>query len=351
MSEFWSDVVHTLSPYVPGEQPRGGSFVKLNTNENPFGPSPATLEAIRAAATDRLRLYPDPESLALRTAIAERFGLEAAEVFVGNGSDEVLAHTFHALLKHGEPLLFPDITYSFYPTYCRLYEIPHRLTPLDANLRLRVEDYVAPRGAIIIANPNAPTGVALPLEDVRRLVTANADRMVVVDEAYVDFGAQSAASLVRDHANLLVVRTFSKSHSLAGMRVGFALGQRHLIEALVRVKDSFNSYPLNMLSQAAALAAWLDKDWTDQCLAKIVANRAELTQALAGLGFDVLPSQANFVFAALPGRAGADLMRLLREEGVLVRHFSAPRIADRLRITIGTADECAALVAALRRRL
>jgi histidinol-phosphate aminotransferase len=351
MSEFWSDVVHTLSPYVPGEQPRGGAFVKLNTNENPFGPSPATLEAIRAAATDRLRLYPDPDSLALRTALGETFGLDAAEVFVGNGSDEVLAHAFHALLKHKEPLLFPDITYSFYPTYCRLYEIPHRLVPLDENLRLRVEDYVAPRGAIIIANPNAPTGVALPLDDVRRLVTANADRMVVVDEAYVDFGAQSAAGLVRDHANLLVVRTFSKSHSLAGMRVGFALGQRHLIEALVRVKDSFNSYPLNMLSQAAALAAWRDKAWTDQCLARIVANRAELTQALAGLGFDVLPSQANFVFAALPGRAGADLMRLLREEGVLVRHFSAPRIADRLRITIGTAEECAALVAALKRRL
>ncbi|MFZ9502731.1 MAG: histidinol-phosphate transaminase [Beijerinckiaceae bacterium] len=351
MSEFWSEVVHKLSPYVPGEQPRAGVFVKLNTNENPYGPSAATLEAIRAAATERLRLYPDPESLALRGAIAQRLGVSAGEVFVGNGSDEVLAHAFHALLKHGEPLLFPDITYSFYPTYCRLYEIAHRTVPLDAELRLRVEDYTGPRGAIVIANPNAPTGVALPLDDVRRLVAANADRVVLVDEAYVDFGAQSAVSLVRDHANLLVVRTFSKSHSLAGMRVGFAIGQPHLIEALVRVKDSFNSYPLNMLSQAAALAAWRDEAWTRACLDKIVASRAQLTAELAAMGFDVLPSQANFVFARLPGRGGAELQALLREEGVLVRHFSAPRIADRLRITIGTAEECAALTGALKRRL
>lgn len=347
MSRFWSPLVHTLTPYVAGEQPRIEGLIKLNTNESPYGPSPRALAAIAAAANDGLRLYPDPTALALREAIAARHGLTPDEVFVGNGSDEVLAHTFQALLNHDEPLLFPDIGYSFYPTYCRLYGIEHREIPLDAEMRVRIEDFVAPCGAIILANPNAPTGIGLPLETIERLVAAHPDRPVVVDEAYVDFGGESAIPLVKAHPNLLVVQTFSKSRGLAGLRVGFAVGSRPLIEALERVKDSFNSYPLDRLAIAGATAAWQDEDWFARHRDLVVASRARLADGLAGLGFEVLPSSANFVFARHGARAGADLAARLRERAVLVRHFAKPRIGDFLRITVGTDAECDRLLAAL----
>ncbi len=348
MSRFWSRIVHTLEPYVPGEQPRVANLLKLNTNESPYGPSPRALEAIGAAASDDLRLYPDPSSLALREAIGASFGLSAGEVFVGNGSDEVLAHVFQGLLNHERPLLFPDITYAFYPTYARLFGIPYETVALDETFRVRVEDYRRPCGAIILPNPNAPTGIALPLPAIRQLLQDHPDQPVVVDEAYVDFGAESAAGLIRDYPNLLVVQTFSKSRSLAGLRVGFALGQRGLIEALERVKDSFNSYPLGRPAQAGALAAWRDRDWFERHTALTVAARDELSVALGGLGFEVLPSHANFLFARHPARAGADLARALRERAILVRHFARPRIADFLRITVGTPAECERLVEALR---
>lgn len=340
MSRFWSSAVHALEPYVAGEQPKIPGLVKLNTNESPYGPSQKVLDAITAASGDRLRLYPDPASTGLREAIAKRFGLTLDEVFVGNGSDEVLAFTFAGLLKHDTPLLYPDITYSFYKTYARLFEVKVEEIPLDDALRVRIADYDRPCGAIILANPNAPTGIALPLSKIEALVASHPDQVVVIDEAYVDFGAESAASLIPRYENLLVVQTFSKSRSLAGLRVGFALGQRPLIEALERMKDSFNSYPVDMLAQAAATAAIEDEAWFDEARGKIIANRDMVTKALEARGFEVLPSSTNFVFARHPAHQGTDLQKGLRERAVLVRHFNKPRISDFLRVTIGTTEEC-----------
>src|SRR5689334_1491400 len=344
MSRFWSPVVKTLSPYVPGEQPKQGGLIKLNTNENPYPPSPRVLVAI-ASATERLRLYPDPRATALREAIAARHGVAADEVFAGNGSDEILAHTFPALLKHDAPLLFPDITYSFYPVYSRLYGVSYEEVPLDADMRLQIAGYRRPCSAILLANPNAPTGIALPRDVIETLLAEHPDQLVVVDEAYVDFGAESAVPLVARYENLLVVQTLSKSRALAGLRVGFAVGQRPLIEALERVKDSFNSYPLDCLAIAGAVAAIEDDGWFQETRRRIMASRESLARALTGLGFEVLPSAANFVFARHPGRSGAELAAGLRERGVLVRHFKRPRIQDFLRITVGTEEECARLVA------
>ncbi|MFI5031415.1 MAG: histidinol-phosphate transaminase [Reyranellales bacterium] len=348
MSRFWSPVVHTLSPYVPGEQPKVGGLIKLNTNENPYGPSPRALAAI-AAATERLRLYPDPGASHLRETIAARYGVAAGEVFVGNGSDEVLAHTFQALLQHDAPLLFPDITYSFYPVYCGLYGIRSEEVPLDKAMRVQLADYRRPGSAILLPNPNAPTGIALSRTEIESLVAEHPDKLVVVDEAYVDFGAESAVPLVARHDNLLVVQTLSKSRALAGLRVGFAIGQRPLIEALERVKDSFNSYPLDCLALAGAAAALEDEAWFQETRGRIVASREALARDLSALGFEVLPSLANFVFARHPRHRGAALAAKLREQNILVRHFRKPRIEDFLRITVGTADECDRLIALLRR--
>lgn len=347
MSRFWSSIVHTLSPYVPGEQPKRDDLIKLNTNENPYPPSPRALEAI-ANAADSLRLYPDPHATALREAIALRYGVDQREVFVGNGSDEVLAHTFQGLLRHDAPLLFPDITYSFYPVYCGLYGVDYAPVPLDEGMRVRIADYRRPCGAVILPNPNAPTGIALSRDEIEALVAEHGDQVVVIDEAYVDFGAESAVPLVSRHDNLLVVQTLSKSRALAGLRVGFAIGQRPLIEALERVKDSFNSYPVDRLALAGAVAAIEDESWLERTQARIVASREALARELSALGFAVLPSMANFVFARHPGHAGAELAAALRERGVLVRHFAKPRIADYLRITIGTEDECRRLLELLR---
>ena len=348
MSRFWSARTHDLVPYVPGEQPRRTGLVKLNTNECPYGPSPRALDAIRAAADDTLRLYPDPHSTRLREALARHHGLDPEQVFVGNGSDEVLAHAFPALLKRDAPLLFPDITYSFYPVYCGLYDVAFERVPLDDGFRVRVEDYRRPAGAIILANPNAPTGIALELSAIERLLAEHGDIPVVIDEAYVDFGADSAVALIRRHPNLLVVHTLSKSRALAGLRVGAAFGQSELIEGLRRVKDSFNSYPLDRLAEAGAAAAVEDEDWFAATRARVMRSRDRLISELGRLGFAVLPSAANFVFASHPQRGGAALAAGLRERGVLVRHFTAPRIADHLRITVGTDDECDALLDALR---
>lgn len=347
-SRFWSPVVHTLTPYVAGEQPSTHNVVKLNTNENPYGPSPRALAAIAEQLNNSLRLYPEPTALSLRTAIAQSHDVDPSEVFVGNGSDEVLAHTFQALLNHDLPLLFPDITYSFYRTYCRLYGVRFDEVPLDDDFRVRIEDYRQPCGAIILPNPNAPTGIAQPLAEIEALVGEHPDQVVVIDEAYVDFGGASAVPLVRKYPNLLVIQTFSKSRSLAGLRIGFAIGQRPLIEALERVKDSFNSYPLGRLGLAGAVAAWEDRDWFERHRDLIVATRHRLTTLLRGLGFDVLPSSANFLFVRHPRRSGADLSVGLRSRSILVRHFPAERIQDFLRISIGTDAECDCLVAALK---
>ncbi len=349
MSRFWSATVHSLQPYVPGEQPKLANLVKLNTNENPYGPSPKALAAMQAEIGSTLRLYPDPESVRLREAIAAFFGdITLEQVFVGNGSDEVLAHAFHALLKHDQPVLFPDVTYSFYPVYCGLYGIAYRTVPLDERFAIDIAGYRPPNGGIIIANPNAPTGRVLTRAQITALLEANPDSVVVIDEAYIDFGGETVVPLVQHHANLLVVQTFSKSRSLAGLRVGFAIGQPELIEALNRVKNSFNSYPLDRLAIAGAAAAIEDREWFDQTRHAVIRSRAWLTAELETLGFTVLPSSANFVFARHPGRDAAQLAQALRERSIVVRHFRQPRIEQFLRITVGTDEQCAALITALR---
>jgi len=349
MSRFWSSAVRALQPYVPGEQPKLANLVKLNTNENPYGPSPKALAAMKGELGDTLRLYPDPESIRLRTAIADFFSdITLQQVFVGNGSDEVLAHVFLALLKQDRPILFPDITYSFYPVYCKLYGVDYRCVPLDDNFALRVADYAQPNGGIIIANPNAPTGRTLPLADIEALLKANPDSIVVVDEAYIDFGGESAVPLVNRHANLLVVQTLSKSRSLAGLRVGFAIGYPELIDGLNRVKNSFNSYPLDRLAIAGATAAIEDREWFDRTRQAVIRTRATLTKDLEMLGFEVLPSAANFVFARHPRHDAEKSALALRQRGIIVRHFRQPRIEQFLRITVGTDEQCATLITALK---
>jgi histidinol-phosphate aminotransferase len=345
MNPFWSQIARELSPYVPGEQPRIANLVKLNTNESPFGPSQLALESMRAAAADALRLYPDPEATELRETLAARHGVNPEQVFVGNGSDEVLAHAFVALLKQPKPLLFPDVTYSFYPVWAQLFGLACETVPLDDGMRVRVEDYRREAGSIVIANPNAPTGVALPRAEIAQLLEDRPDIPVLIDEAYVDFGGESAVPLIADHPNLLVVQTMSKSRALAGLRVGYALGDVGLIEALRRVKDSFNSYPLGRVAQAGATASLRDEAYFRESCARIAAREA-MTRELTKLGLIVLPSSANFVFARHPARGGSEFAAALREHAVLVRHFNQPRTAPYLRITVGTEDDTRRLIAA-----
>ncbi len=357
MSQYWSPLVHRLTPYVPGEQPKLADLVKLNTNENPYPPSPrvmAAIEAELAADAGSLRLYPDPNADTLRSAIAGHFSseaIEASQIFVGNGSDEVLAHAFMGLLCHDKPVLLPDISYSFYPVYCGLYGIEHHSIPLGEHFEIRVDDYRRENGGIIIANPNAPTAQLLPLAEIERLVAMNPNSPVIVDEAYIDFAGEqipTAIALINRYPNLLVIRTLSKSHALAGLRVGYAVGQRDLIEALERIKNSFNSYPLDRLALAGATAAMRDKAYLEETRRAVMNSREELIRELRALGFDVLPSAANFIFARHPQRDAAQLAAALREQRIIVRHFKLPRIDQHLRISIGTDAQCRALIDALK---
>ncbi|MBQ0722479.1 MAG: histidinol-phosphate transaminase [Paraperlucidibaca sp.] len=352
MSRFWSARVRELVPYVPGEQPKISNLIKLNTNEHPFGPSPKAIAAMQAALNDDLRLYPDPNADALRQTISDYYDLAAqggdpSWVFVGNGSDEVLAHAFHGLFQHDKPLLFPDISYSFYPVYAQLYDIAYETVPLTDSFAINPADYSRPNGGVIFPNPNAPTGCVLALDAIEQILQANRDVVVLVDEAYIDFGGDSAVALVGRYDNLLITQTLSKSRALAGLRVGLAIGQPHLIEALERIKNSFNSYPLGRVALAGAQAAFEDKAYFDSMQQMVIIQRDSLTAKLERLGFDVLPSGANFVFAQHPKHGGADLAQALRERAVVVRHFNKPRIDNFLRITAGTPDQHAALIDAL----
>lgn len=347
MSKFWSPFVKSLVPYVPGEQPKLTKLVKLNTNENPYGPSPKALEAMRGELGENLRLYPDPNSDLLKQAVARYYGVQPNQVFLGNGSDEVLAHIFHGLFQHDAPLLFPDISYSFYPVYCGLYGIKSAPVALDAQFQIRVEDYRQPNAGIIFPNPNAPTGCLLALDAIEQLLKLNTESVVVVDEAYIDFGGQTAISLVDRYPNLLVTQTLSKSRSLAGLRVGLAVGHPDLIEALERIKNSFNSYPLDRIAIVGATAAFEDRAYFEETCNKVIASREKLVAELAARGFDVLPSAANFIFARHPQKDAAGIAAALREQGVIVRHFKLPRIDQFLRISIGTEEQNQALLDAL----
>jgi histidinol-phosphate aminotransferase len=347
VSRFWSPFVASLVPYVPGEQPKLDNLVKLNTNENPYGPSPKAIAAIRAVPDDSLRLYPAPDADALKSSIAAYYGVQSDQVFVGNGSDEVLAHVFHGLFQHGRPLLFPDISYSFYPVYCGLYGIESHRVPLTDDFRIDVADFNLANGGIIFPNPNAPTGIALGLDAIERLLQVNVDSVVVVDEAYIDFGGETAISLVDRYPNLLVTQSLSKSRSLAGLRVGLAVGHADLIEALERIKNSFNSYPLDRLALAGAEAAFNDREYFEATRQKVIHSRESLAARLQKMGFEVLPSAANFVFVRHPEHDAALLAKGLREQRVIVRHFAKPRIDQFLRITVGTEEQNLKLTDAL----
>ena len=351
MSRFWSPVVQTLTPYIPGEQPQMKRLVKLNTNESPYGPSPKALAAIDSQNTADLRLYPDPEGTALKQAIATLHNLDPKQVFLGNGSDEVLAHIFAGLLKQNKPIHFPDITYSFYPVYCKLFGIEYQTIPLNEEFEINLSDYKSPNGGVIFPNPNAPTGRSIPRSEIEALLARNKDSVVVVDEAYVDYGTESCIPLLQGDncpENLLVVHTLSKSRALAGLRVGFAVGHPDLIEGLERVKNSFNSYPLGRLAQAGAIAAIEDQAHLEATSAKVIQTRNRLIEQLNALGFKTLPSTANFIFTRHPLHAGAKIYQALRDRGIIVRHFKSPRIEAFLRITIGTDEQSDELITALK---
>jgi histidinol-phosphate aminotransferase len=348
---FWSPEVRELEPYVPGEQPKIQNLLKLNTNENPYPPSPKVVEAVQAVLThqaDALRLYPDPDATALNHAIAKQQNIDVSQVFVGNGSDEVLAHIFKAFFLQDEPILYPDITYSFYPVYSQFFGTKTKEIPLNDNFEVEVKDYVQPNGGIIITNPNAPTSIALGLAEIEQILKANPDRVVVIDEAYVDFGAESAVSLVNRYENLVVCQTTSKSRSLAGLRVGFAIAQSHLIAALEAVKNSFNSYPIDRFAIAAAVASFEDQTYFEEQCQKVISSREKLVDELTALGFKVLPSKANFIFASHPSHDAGQLAQQLREQGIIVRYFNKPRINQFLRITVGTDEQNERLVKTLK---
>ena len=349
MSKYWSDIVSRLTPYTPGEQPKDKILLKLNTNENPYSPSTKVLDAIKLSVKESLRLYPDPESDDLKETISNYYNLSKANIFVGNGSDEILAFIFQALLKKEDPVLFPDITYSFYPAYCSLYGIKYKRIPLDKELNINLEEYLINNGGIIFPNPNAPTGIPKKLVDIENLLKLNQGSVVVVDEAYVDFGTESAVKLVNQYKNLVITQSFSKSRSLAGIRLGCAFANEDLIEALNRVKNSFNSYPIDRLAQVAGIEAIKDENHFNLTRVKIIEARTFLEKELFLMDFEVLPSGANFIFTKHKLKDAIIIFKKLRESGVVVRHFDQPeRISQYLRITIGTIEDMQKLISILK---
>ncbi|WP_350588323.1 histidinol-phosphate transaminase [Psychrobacter sp. 78a-MNA-CIBAN-0178] len=359
-TRLWSSKARNLSPYVPGEQPQHDNLCKLNTNENPFPPSPKVGQAIAKVLekqAEDLRLYPAPESDDLRAALAQLYSLEANQVFVGNGSDEVLALVFASFFLKERPVLAPDISYSFYPVYAQTFGVDLIQIPLEEDFSVDPDAYRQPCSGIIIANPNAPTGLLLSLDDIRKLAGEHSNAVVVIDEAYIDFAQStennqdttvSAISLINEFDNILVTQTFSKSRSLAGLRVGMAFGNVSLIEALTRMKNSFNSFPLDKLAQAGATASVIDVEYFEQMRQQVMDLRESLTADLTALGYDVLPSHANFVFARPKDGNASTVASALREQGIIVRHFDKPRINEYLRITIGTPAQHERLIEALR---
>ena len=358
-TRLWSSKARNLSPYVPGEQPQHENLCKLNTNENPFPPSPKVGEAIAKVLeqqADDLRLYPAPESDDLRAALAQLYDIDINQVFVGNGSDEVLALVFASFFLKERPVLAPDISYSFYPVYAQTFGIELVQIALEEDFSIDPDAYRQPCSGIIIANPNAPTGLLLSLADIRKLASEHSNSVIVIDEAYIDFARAadgssdteiSAVSLINEFDNILVTQTFSKSRSLAGLRVGMAFGNASLIEALTRMKNSFNSYPLDKLAQVGATASVLDVEYFTQTCQQVIDLRHSLTAELTALGFDVLPSHANFVFARPKEGNANTVAKALREQGIIARHFDKPRINEYLRITTGTVEQNNRLIDAL----
>ena len=349
MTRYWTELARRLTPYVPGEQRSGANIVKLNTNENPYPPSPAVLSAISQVSADAIRRYPDPDATALRESLATYHGLRPEQVFVGNGSDEILAMAFMAFFTGDKPLQFPDISYSFYPVYCDLLDITPATVALDDNYQLKLDSFDSDGGGIIFPNPNAPTAVDVKLTEIQKLLSTASEQVVLVDEAYADFGATSAVELIDNYPNLLVSRTFSKGRSMAGLRLGVALGDANLITALRCVKDSFNSYPVDAIAQAAGIASLNDERYYQQTVRQIIQTRTETVKQLRKRNWQVLPSSANFVFASPADDSASDIFDHLSNEGILVRYWNTDRLSRWLRISIGTDDEMAQLFAVLDR--
>jgi len=348
MSRYWSEITKQVDPYIPGEQPKDRKYIKLNTNENPYPPSPKVIEAITKAANENLQLYPDPNCDELRSTVANYYNLSPNQVFVGNGSDEVLAFSFMAFFDQKEPILFPDITYSFYKVYVKLFKLKHKLIPLDDEFSFSVDSFCIENGGIVIANPNAPTTKYIPVEALKQIVEYNIGSVVIIDEAYVDFGGESLVRFVNEYPNLLIVQTLSKSRALAGLRVGFAFGHKDLIEGLNRIKNSINSYTVNRLSQAGAKAAFEDETYFQSISLKVIDTREKVIPYLRELGFKVLESKANFLFVSHNTIHAKLIFDELRNNGILVRYFNKPRIDNFLRISIGTNEEMEVLIAKLR---
>lgn len=347
MKEFWSPRIIDSVPYIPGEQPRGMTFIKLNTNENPYPPSERVLEAIRNSVNDTLRLYPDPECLSFREAAARRHSLSPEQVFAGNGSDEILAFCFQAFFDPEKTILFADTTYSFYPVYADYFGLKWRMVALDDNFDLPTQEFFGSEGGVILANPNAPTGKAVDTVEIRRILDANTNVVVLVDEAYVDFGGSSVVSLIPEYPNLVVVRTLSKSGALAGLRAGYAMGNPNLMDALRCVRDSINSYTVDRLAMAGAAASLQDKEWFEETTKAIIKTRQETARGLKKLGFTVYDSSSNFLFISHPKKTAKELLERLRERGILVRWFDKPRISNCLRVSVGTDEEMEALCGVL----
>ena len=348
MDKPFLDKLRKIDPYVPGEQPQAADIIKLNANENPYPPAPGVQEALRTFDASSLALYPDANGKHLKAALAERFGLKPSQVFLGNGSDDVLALAFQSFFCSEGPILYPDITYSFYPVWCDLFRIPYETMPLDEDFCVNIRDYDKPNGGVVLPNPNAPTGRGLSLDTLEDLLQHNADCVVIIDEAYVDFGAQSAVPLLDKYENLLVVQTMSKSRSLAGLRIGYALGSETLITTLEAVKNSYNSYTMDALALAAGEASVRDEDYFRQSCAKVIATRERAVEALRDLGFTVLPSLTNFLFVTHLKKEAPVIFEYLRQKNIFIRYFKLPRIEKYLRITVGTDEQMDRLIAALK---
>ena len=340
----WKDYLRDVEPYVAGEQPKMANLIKLNTNENPYGPSPKVEAALKMLRSEKLRLYPDADASGLKKALADLHHLKPEQIFIGNGSDEVLALSFLTFFNSEKPLLFPEITYSFYPVYTRLFDIPYKSIPLNDRFEIVLEDYKQENGGIIFPNPNAPTGILVSVDFIEELLQANPNSMVIIDEAYIDFGGESCVPLLEHYDNLLIIQTFSKSRSLAGLRIGVAYGNRDAIKALQNVKNSFNSYPVDYIAQHLATASVLDHEDMLYKAKKVITAREYTIKELRQLGFEVLESKTNFVFARHPQLEAEKLLADLRAAGIIVRHFNQPRIDQFLRISIGTITQMEELI-------
>lgn len=340
MSRFKNRRTANLTPYVPGEQPKDGmKYIKLNTNECPYPPSPSVIEAVKNACNDTLRLYPSPNAYAAKKAFAETFGVLPSNIFVGNGSDEVLGFAFMTFFDNDKDVLIPDISYSFYPVYCNISGVKYREIPVKDDFTIDVDSFINTKGDVVIANPNAPTSISIPVSEIERIIVSHKDDLVIIDEAYVDFGGESAVNLIDKYDNLLVIRTLSKAYALAGMRIGFAIGNRELIDDLNIIKDSFNSYTVDRLAICAAQAAMEDGGYYEDIISKVVNTRSRVKEELLKIGFTVLNSSTNFLFISHNRKSAEWILGYLRNNGVLVRHFKVPRIDNFLRVTIGTDEE------------